>query len=359
MKKLFTIEALVRLGMVLLALLCAFVFMKLKPFWDPILDMFLAVFMPFFVAIFITYLLHPIVEWIHRRGIPRSIAILVIYLAFFGGIGFLIFKSVPYLISQLKDLSEQLPVLSETYRTWIREFYEHTDNLPETVHTEFEKTLNAIEQYITILISGVLASIKGFWRNLFAWIVIPFLVFYMLKDFKIITRMILHMTPKKWREPGNKIIHDIDISLGNYIRGQLTVACALAALAIGAFWIAGVPYPVILGIIIGVTDFIPYFGPLLGAVPVALIAATISINKLLIVIGIVIILQFIEGNILGPLIVGKTLHIHPIGIILALLIGGEIGGVVGLLLAVPFFAIGKVIFHHAKEHFRNVDNTEK
>ncbi|MCF6408612.1 AI-2E family transporter [Pseudalkalibacillus salsuginis] len=358
MKKLFTIEALVRLGMVLLALLCAFVLMKLKPFWDPILDILLVVFLPFFVALFITYLLHPIVEWIHRRGIPRSIAILIIYLTFFGGIGFLLFKSIPYLIAQLKDLSDQLPYLSETYRTWVMEFYEHTDNLPEAVHIEFEKTLNSVEKYLKGLIAGVLGTIKGFWRNLFAWVVIPFLVFYMLKDFKGISRAMWNITPKKWQEPGKKIIDDVDVSLGNYIRGQLTVACILAVLAIASFWIVGIPYPIILGIIIGVTDFIPYFGPILGAVPVTLIAATISVNKLLIVIGIIIILQFIEGNILGPLIVGKTLHIHPIGIIFALLIGGEIGGIVGLLLAVPLFAVGKVIFHHAREHFRNVDNAE-
>ncbi|MGM7702131.1 AI-2E family transporter [Pseudalkalibacillus sp. Hm43] len=356
MKKLFTIEALVRLGMVLLLLLSIFVFMKIGPFWHPILDVIQTIFVPFFVAIFITYLLHPIVEWLHRKGLPRSIAILIIYLTFFGGTGFLIFKSIPYLIEQLKGLSEQLPVLSDTYKIWVREFYERTDNLPEVVHKEFEETLHATERYLDGMIEGVIETIKVFWSNIFAWIVIPFLVFYMLKDIDVIYKMIGNITPKKWREPGKRLARDVDQSLGNYIRGQLTVAVALSLIAILAFWLAGVPYPVILGLIIGVTDFIPYFGPIIGAIPVALIAATISVNKLLIVLGILIVLQFIEGNILGPLIVGKTLHIHPIMIIFALLVGGEIGGVVGLLLAVPIFAVGKVIFLHTRKHFRNVDN---
>ncbi|MCF6138045.1 AI-2E family transporter [Pseudalkalibacillus berkeleyi] len=355
MKKWFTIEALVRLGMVLLLLLSLFVLMKLGPFWHPIWDIVKSIFVPFFIAVFITYLLHPIVEWLHGKGLPRAIAILIIYLTFFGGTGFLVFKSIPYLVTQLKDLSNQLPVLSDTYKMWVREFYERTDHLPEAVHTEFEQTLHATERYLTKLIESALGLIKTIWSNLFSLLVIPFLVFYMLKDVDLINKMFYNLTPKKWRESGKNLVKDVDQSLGNYIRGQLTVAVALAILAVVAFWIAGVPYPVILGLIIGVTDFIPYFGPIIGAVPVALIAATISVKKLIIILGILLVLQFIEGNILGPLIVGKSLHIHPIMIIFALLIGGEIGGVLGLLLAVPIFAVGKVIFLHSRDHYRNID----
>ncbi|WP_257346216.1 AI-2E family transporter [Pseudalkalibacillus decolorationis] len=354
MKKLFTVESLVRLGIVLLILLCGLVILKLRPFWHPVLDVILTIFVPFLIAIFITYLLHPIVEGLHKRGFPRSLAVLIIYFTFFGGIGFVIVKSVPYLVIQLKDLGEQLPTLSNTYQHWIKEFYDHTDHLPETVHTEFENILDSVEDYLYALITSIVGVLKSFWSNLFTWIVIPFLVFYMLKDIEQINKLARAVTPRKWRKPGKKLLKDIDLSLGNYIRGQLTVALILSILAIGAFWTAGVPYPVILGVIIGITDFIPYFGPILGAVPVALLAATVSINKLLIVIGILFVLQFVEGNILGPLIVGKNLHIHPIGIIFALLVGGEIGGIVGLIIAVPLFAVGKVLFIHARNHFRSV-----
>lgn len=117
-----------------------------------------------------------------------------------------------------------------------------------------------------------------------------------------------------------------------------------------ALWLAGMPYPIILGIIIAITDIIPYFGPILGAVPVIFIAFTISVKMVLIVAGIMLVLQFIEGNILGPLIVGKSLHIHPALIIMAPLAGGEIGGVAGLILAVPVFSIMKVIIVHIRNH---------
>jgi predicted PurR-regulated permease PerM len=107
-------------------------------------------------------------------------------------------------------------------------------------------------------------------------------------------------------------------------------------------------YPLLLGIIVGVTDIIPYFGPILGAIPTLMIAATVSMN-LVIKAGITLaILQFVESNILSPYIVGRSLRMHPVVIMLALLIGGEIGGLVGLLLSVPLLAILRTIIVHTK-----------
>lgn len=146
-------------------------------------------------------------------------------------------------------------------------------------------------------------------------------------------------------------LHDVDRSLGSYIRGQLTVCTIIGLLATVSLWLAGIRYPLVLGVIIGITNIIPYFGPVIGAFPAIIIAATISVKMVFLVIIIIFGLQFIEGNILSPLIVGKSLHIHPVLIILALLIGGEIAGVVGLILAVPVFAVLKVTITHISSHF--------
>lgn len=339
-----------KLAVVVLLFAAIYIFLKLEPIWAPIFKVFLAVFIPFFIAAFITYLLYPIIEFIHRLGIPRSLAVLIIYILFFGGVGFGIFKVSPYALKQLRELNEHLPQLADTYQMWIKEFYEHTSDLPETVHTRFEEWLQTIEVYIGNIITKIIMGLKVLLNSMFTLLVIPFLVFYMLKDMEVIYKAIWYLTPRKWREPGKKLMKDIDISLGNYIRGQFFVCLSLAVIAILAFWGIGMPYPILLGIIIGITDIIPYFGPILGAVPVVIIASTISIKILIIAIGIVLVLQFIEGNILGPLIVGKSLRIHPILIILALFLGGEIGGIIGLILAVPVFAVIKVILLHLRDH---------
>lgn len=110
-------------------------------------------------------------------------------------------------------------------------------------------------------------------------------------------------------------------------------------------------YPLLLGTIIGVTNVIPYFGPIIGAVPAVIIASALSVKMVVITIGIIIVLQFLEGNILSPLIVGKSLHMHPLLIMLALLAGGEAGGILGLIIAVPILAVFKVSMIHAKKHF--------
>lgn len=339
-----------RLSLLILLFLCGWLFLKLAPIWMPLLIVIKAVFIPFFIAVFITYLLHPLVEKLHKMGAPRSLAILFIYVLFFGGIGYGVYKGIPYMVLQLRELVSNIPTITATYRSWLLEVDHHTSSLPRSVHLRIEDYIHSTELYLQKGAANIIGSIKKIVDYFFVLIIIPFLVFYFLKDIEGIKRACWYLTPRKWRKEGIHLLADIDRSLGGYIRGQVFVGSLLGAAAMLALWLAGMPYPILLGIIIAITDVIPYFGPILGAVPVLFIAFTISGKMVLIVGGIMLALQFVEGNILGPLIVGKSLHIHPALIILALLAGGEIGGILGLILAVPIFAIIKVIVVHIRDH---------
>jgi predicted PurR-regulated permease PerM len=112
------------------------------------------------------------------------------------------------------------------------------------------------------------------------------------------------------------------------------------------FWLFHIPYPMILGLVIALTNIIPYFGPFIGAIPAVLIAAAISSKAVIVILVTIAVLQFIEGNILGPLIVGKSLNMHPVAIMLVLLAGGELAGVLGMIIAVPAASILKITFTH-------------
>ncbi|SDM86312.1 Predicted PurR-regulated permease PerM [Fictibacillus solisalsi] len=344
------IKWIIRLSLLVLLFLCAWLLLKLAPFWAPVLTILKAVLFPFFIAVFITYLLHPLVEILHRKGMPRTLSILCIYLLFFGGTGYALYKGIPYMILQIRELASNLPTISKTYQSWLLEVDHHTASLPKSLHLRIEEYIHSGERYLQKSAANVIGSIKKLVDYFFVLIIIPFLVFYFLKDIEGIKRVCWYLTPQKWRREGRQVLKEIDCSLGGYIRGQLFVGTLLGAAAMLALWLAGMPYPIILGIIIAITDIIPYFGPILGAVPVIFIAFTISVKMVFVVAGIMLVLQFIEGNILGPLIVGKSLHIHPALIILALLAGGEIGGVAGLILAVPVFSIMKVIIVHIRNH---------
>lgn len=340
-----------RLGIILLSFLCVYVFFKIQFLWVPVLKVIFTALTPFIIAGFITYLLHPIIEKLHKSGVPRPLAIFIIYLFFFGGVGYGLYKGIPLFIGQLRDLNDHLPQFTEMYRGWVAEIHNQTSSLPNGVHERIEDGIGKLETTLEAWLTNIMSGFKGILNYVILLVTIPFIVFYMLKDFCLIEKSAAFLTPAKWHESGKRFLHDVDESLGNYIRGQLFVCLIIGTLAALALWLFKVPYPLLLGTIIGLTNVIPYFGPIIGAVPAAIIAATFSIKLVLIVLVIIFALQFLEGNVLSPLIVGKTLHIHPLFIMLSLLIGGEVGGVIGLILAVPVLAVLKVTILHLRVRF--------
>lgn len=337
-----------RLGFFLLLFFVLYIFMKLKPIWGPIVSIALLVLTPFLLGAFITYLLHPIIETLHRYHIHRGIAIAVIYLLFFGGLGFAIYKGIPAVIAQVQELASNIPAFIKQYQSLLAK----TSNWPFDVDEKIEQLVNNLEETTNAFSENVLHYVMNALDFALIIALIPFISFYMLKDFNAIKRMCWYVTPKQWRRQGRAFLHDVDQSLGNYIRGQIFVCLAIGVISTLLFWLFGLNYPLLLGIIIGVTNVIPYFGPIFGALPAVIIAATMSVKMVLIVIIIIIVLQFVEGNILSPLIVGKSLHMHPLVIMLALLIGSEVAGIIGMIISIPILAIIKVIVMHARIHFR-------
>jgi predicted PurR-regulated permease PerM len=340
-----------RIGFLLLLLIAIYVFLKIRFFWLPIVKVAFVIILPFFIGGFITYLLHPIVEKLHEKGLHRGLAIFLIYFLFFGGIGLAIYKGIPAFISQVRDLAESAPILAEQYRSWIKELQSHTREWPDGLQEHINDGIIGFEKKLDSLLTVIANSLMNILNFAFALMIIPFIAFYMLKDFTIIKRAVWYITPKQWRRKGTRFLKDIDESLGSYIRGQLLVCLIIGSLSSILFWIFHLKYPLLLGMIIGVTNVIPYFGPIIGAVPAVFIAATSSGKLVIITIAIVFGLQFLEGNILSPYIVGKSLHMHPLMIMLALTAGGEIGGIIGMIIAVPVLVVLKVSILHAKNHF--------
>jgi predicted PurR-regulated permease PerM len=340
-----------RLGFLLLLFIVIYIFLKLKPLWLPIVNIAFTVLLPFMIAAFISYLLNPVVEILHEKGMNRGLAIAIIYLLFFGGIGYGIYKGIPAIIVQVRELSESAPNVAEQYRHWVSVLEKRTSNWPFGVHERLKDTITMLESRLEQLMNVVMGYFMRIFDFILLFALIPFIAFYILKDFDAIKKMVWYLTPKRWRKEGIAFLHDIDASLGGYIRGQILVCALIGSISALLFWIVGMDYPLVLGAIVGITNVIPYFGPVIGAIPAVVIAAAISVKMILITAAIIFVLQFLEGNILSPLIVGKSLHMHPLFIMLALLSGGEIGGVIGLILAVPILAVIKVCILHARNHF--------
>ncbi len=340
-----------RIGFILLLLIAIYVFLKIRFVWLPIFRVVVIIMLPFVIGGFITYLLHPIVEKLHLKGMHRGLAIFLIYILFFGGIGLGLYKGVPAMIDQIKDLSDSAPVLAEQYRGWITKLETNTREWPDGLQTKIDDGIDAFEEKLDSLLTVIVNLLMKLLNSALILMIVPFIAFYMLKDFPLIKRTFWYITPKEWRKKGTLFLKDVDESLGSYIRGQLLVCIIIGSVSALLFWLFHLKYPLILGLIVGITNVIPYFGPIIGAVPAVIIAATSSVKLVVITLVIVFGLQFLEGNILSPLIVGKSLHMHPLIIMIALTAGGEVGGILGLILAVPVLVVIKVAIVHAKSHF--------
>lgn len=323
-----------------------YLLVKLFPVYGAVFSFLWHLLLPFLIAVLIAYLLYPVIQKMHEHNMPKSLAIFLIYLLFFGGLGYLGYRVYPAVIQQISDLQEQLPHLIKMYRNFIYSLYEYTSFLPETVHDRMDELVSEAESYIENLLTDLVRGYTKIFDMIIVITVIPVLVFYFLKDFASIKTYIKQWIPKKYHTQTRHLCEAIDEGLGNYIRGQFIVCLFVGLAAFAVFKFLGIPYALLLAIMMGLTNIIPYFGPIIGAIPAVVITAPISGKLALIVLGSIFVIQVIDGNLLSPYVVGKSIHIHPIAIIFALLLGGQISGVLGMILAVPVLAVIKVALNH-------------
>ncbi|WP_309120426.1 AI-2E family transporter [Paenibacillus sp.] len=310
------------------------------------------VLLPFVVALIVSYVLNPIVGALNRRKVPRTIAVLLIYAVFILSVTVVLMNVIPMFVKQLNELNEHLPEFTMRAQSMIVEM-NRNDFLPEGVRMGINNALYEAEQQLAASIADVIGRLGATVGALFVAFVIPFLAFYMLKDFQLIEKTVLTFVPTNHKRRTIRLVTDIDKALGNYIRGQLIVCVIIGVLAYVGYWLIGVPYPLLLAALVALFNIIPYLGPFIGAAPALVVASTVSLKMVMLVIVVNFACQLIESNIVSPQVVGRSLHMHPLLIIFALLVGGELGGVVGLILAVPTFAVGKVIYHHVRLYYKN------
>lgn len=181
--------------------------------------------------------------------------------------------------------------------------------------------------------------------------ILPFLIFYILKDFDVFERTIVSFLPGAHRKEIVHVLKEIDTALGNYIRGQFAVCIIVGMLAYIGYMVVGMPYALLLASVVAVFNIVPYLGPFLGAAPAIIMASTVSMKMVIYVVIVNVLCQMLESNVVSPQVVGRSLHLHPLAIIFALLVGGELAGIVGLILAVPVLAILKVIVQHVFAYY--------
>jgi sporulation integral membrane protein YtvI len=312
---------------------------------------------PFIFALVVAYLMGPIVDRF-ERFMPRAVAILLVYAIFITVIVGTVWWITPLITNQITQLAKEAPTYYENAQEWGGSLLNWYNSLPldtdvrESIENGLRNAAGALAQALQQGAAGVLRIVTSTMGFIVGLVIIPFWLFYVLKDSDRGIEAINHMIPRSWRNDVWRILRIMNGVLSSYIRGQLLLGLIVGVATTIGMMLVGAPYAILLGIISGFTEIIPVVGPILGAIPGILIALFSGDWILLIkVLAVYIVVQQLENNFLVPKIQGDSVKLHPAIIMIALVIGSQVGGLVGLIAAVPVAAILRDIYLYLYRRF--------
>jgi predicted PurR-regulated permease PerM len=316
------------------------------------------VLLPYVLSLVLAYLLLPLVNWLddhmparfHRWRIDRPLAIILTYVLLFGIIAGLLAFAVPLLIDQVDYLIQNWPTLAERAQDWGKQGWTWYQTLPDTWRATIETNLKGLlGDVVSAIQNGVVAAIRqvfGTVSFIIGFIVIPFWMFYILHDASQVKKGVVGVFPESVRADILAVAGLVDDVLSAYIRGQFVLMLFVGGLATVALLIIGVPYALILGLIAGIFEALPVVGPILGAIPAVLVALLSSPISAVYVAAAFFAIQQIENLLLVPRISGKSVKLHPAVVMVVLVLGNQLAGFAGMLLAVPTAAIIRDLFKY-------------
>ena len=327
----------------------------------PVVILITTIFLPVLLAGILFYLTDPIVTQLEKWRIPRLAGIIIIFVLIGGILIGSILGLIPVLEVQLSSLARNIPSFLRQLDAYSVEFQESTffsrfeqfEFFRRWSNIDFIAVVDGILDSITQNFFGLIGSIANLAIALFT---VPFLLFYMLRDGHKFPVAVARFVPARYKEDVTTIVGKIHLTLSSYIQGVMVVCLFVGVFMFIGLKIIGVEYALLLAAVAMFTDIIPYFGPIIGSIPalvVGLIASPFTGLKVLILI---IIVQQLESQLLSPIIYGKKLQIHPVTIIVILLTSGSLAGLVGIILAVPTYAVAKVFVTHMYGLWRTSSN---
>ena len=346
-----------------------FILSKISFLFLPVLDFLSVVMLPVILSGLLFYLLNPLVDLMEKYKINRVLAISIIFVVIAILLIWGLAVAIPNLQHQVVTFARNVPSYLKDADKVINDLV--TKRLPDDFRPQLEQVLANFSSQATSWASDISsravnwlsALISATSQVIVALIIMPFMLFYLLRDGKGLRDHITQFLPTTFREPVGKILTDVNQQLSNYVRGQITVAVIVAIMFIIFFKIIGLRYAVTLGISAGVLNLVPYLGSFLAMIPalvLGLIAGPVMLLKVIIVF---IVEQTIEGRFVSPLILGSQLNIHPITILFVLLTSGSMFGIWGVLLGIPIYASAKVVISAIFEWYKSVsslyDQTEE
>lgn len=322
--------------------------------------LFKAVLLPFVLGMAIAYLLNPLVTYLGKVKIKRAPAALLLSTIFFIFVGLFIAVLIPVLYKQSIQFAEDFPTYLDKTLTWLEPYTVHVMgllgeggdvNLKAILSEHMGTAAQVTKQVVEHVVAGGQAAL-----NLLSILVLtPIVTYFMMKEWDKLTTWVTGLMPRDHKDTILDLLKQIDIKIAGFVRGQISIAFILAIAYAIALSIAGLKYGFLIGLISGLISIIPLVGSTLGLI-VSVAVAWFQSGELMfvgIIGGIFIAGQLIEGNILSPKIVGDSVGLHPLWVFFALMAGGALFGVLGMLLAVPVAAVAGVLSAFAIKQYKN------
>ncbi len=350
-------KALKVLGIILLFLAVLYMASQFSSTWNKVIAAIGSVLVPVALAWLISLVIYPIIKLLERRGVgPRGLSVTVVYIGTAAIIGLMFYYITPFILDQVAEFFEpggDYDAISLYFQGDFKDNFifgqEVYDWLAGTINDSqlVETTIADAADNLSSRISSTMLSI------ITIIFILPILLLFYLLDYELVNDSLRSIVPTKYEKGTSELGSRLNQTVGAYVRGQLFLMVAIGTVATIIYKLIGLKYFFIFGLIVGVTNIIPYFGAVIAMIPVVIYAVITrdqagGVNPLF-VVGVNVGLQFIEGNIFQPIIMGRQLSIHPLIIIVSILFFGSLFGTLGVIFASPISATIRVLIEFYKE----------
>lgn len=285
-----------------------------------------------FVAMVLASALDPWVDFLERHKIPRWVSILSLYSIMIVVLGFIVYLIIPPIIIEMSEIGNTL----KEYAPRIDSFYQYvTQSSDASITSQIQGNIVNLNSTLTNITTGLFGAVTGLVGKIVMVVFVLVITFYMTIEEDGLKKFIRSIAPIKYQPYLVQKINSMQRKLGLWLRGQLILMAIIGTMAFTGLYFLGVPYALVLAMLAGAVEFIPYVGPVMAAIPAVFFAFTDSPWKAIGVVILYIVIQQLENQIIAPKVMQKVIGLNPIVVICAVLIGVKIAGFFGVLLAVP------------------------
>lgn len=337
---------------VLLIFVIILVGSKISFIFRPAAQVVRALFFPVVLSGLLYYWFFPVVDWLNQQGVSRGLAIIILYCTIVTIFVLIINFAGPVLQRQIASLVGNAPRMANQLRVRLLELQETEwvervlGGWTVTLEDMINQVANLVSNILTTLAANITPIISITTNVITTILIIPFILFYMLLDGSKLPDTLVRFLPSRHRKEAKNVLHDMDRALSSYIQGQALVSLCVGVLALIGYLIIGLDYALILAIVATVTNVVPLVGPIIGTTPAVIVGLISSPGMALRALIVMVVVQQVESLIISPRVMGKKFSSHPVSIILLIIAAGKLAGLLGILLAIPTFAVLRVVISH-------------